>query len=107
MCLETPYAYLNALKICPIEIATMTQNPLFNLKRRSMLKACGRYSAALAAILGGAALFRRNTKGEKIPENACLDPEGRTGCTACKLLDTCGLPRGLSFKYTRKDNANG
>lgn len=81
------------------QITTDKQN------RRGLLRATLRWGVALGAAIGGIALYKRN--GGPITETACRDPKGRTGCGPCGLLASCGLPRGLSFKRSPKENAHG
>jgi len=73
--------------------------------RRGLLQAAARWGIALAAALGGFAIYRRN--GGRQAENACRDPQGKTGCETCGLLGSCGLPRGLSFKRFHRETDNG
>lgn len=84
------------------EAENMTPQRQPKLKRRGILRACARFGIALGAVLGGAALAKRN--GGRLDENACRDPRGRTGCGTCRLLEACRLPRGLSYKQVRKDS---
>jgi hypothetical protein len=73
--------------------------------RRGLLGSVLRWGAAMGAAAGGLALFKRN-RGP-ISETECRDPEGRTGCKACGLMASCGLPRGLSFKQVTREADNG
>lgn len=73
--------------------------------RRGFLRTALRLVIASGAAIGGAALYKRN--GGPLAETACRDPKGRTGCAACGLLASCGLPRGLSYKQVRKEGGHG
>lgn len=75
------------------------------IQRRGFLRSILRYGVAVGAAAGSAVLYHRN--GAAVTETACRDPQGRTGCGACGLLTSCGLPRGLSYRNMRKEAVDG
>ncbi len=71
--------------------------------RRQWITATVRWGALGAAA---AAWLRVSGRGDSAGERTCIDLKGHTGCRACGLLDSCGLPRALSVKQFLKGRAD-
>jgi hypothetical protein len=68
--------------------------------RRSFLS-----SAARILGLAGIGFFAAGSLWKRrrlVREGKCEDPQGRTGCAACRLYADCGLPRALSVKRFKR-----